>query len=267
MTGGGGNDTIDGGVGTDTAIYSGLASNFQWVENPDGSWTVTDLRSGNPNGVDTLWNVESLQFGDSLVMIDSDTPPPAGNTAPTMTSAAPAVSLTEWADRSASEAANAPHTASGALTYADPDLGQVHGATFKAQGANYVGTFSLNSSNIDTGQSVGWSFTVSDSAINNLKAGQTLVQKYDVAINDGNGGSTTQTVTVTLVGANDSIFSWGAGSFGGNGNDLDPGSKAADVLSLLGMQQDQMPAPYGSLQTYGGVDPTETAPERRCASL
>ena len=61
----------------------------------------------------------------------------------------------------------------------------------------------LNTGNIDSAQSAGWSFTVSDSAIDYLKAGQTLTQKYDVTIDDGHGGSTTQTVTVTLIGAGD----------------------------------------------------------------
>lgn len=206
FTGGKGNDTLDGGTGTDTAVYSGLQSNYSWVHNADSSWTITDLRSGSPDGTDTLWNIELFQFSDTLVTVDSYTPPPVvTNTAPSMTSTAPSVSLTEWADNSANEVANTAHSASGALTYADTDAGQLHTASFKPQGTNYLGTFSLNSGSIDTNQSVGWSFSASDSAIDYLKAGETLTQKYDVTIDDGHGGSTTQTVTVSLVGADDAI--------------------------------------------------------------
>ncbi len=101
LTGGRGNDYLDGGAGTDTAVYSGLRDNYSWVHNTDGSWTVTDLRSGNPDGVDTLWNIELLQFQDTTVSIDSYTAPLVTNSAPTMTSTAPSVSLTEWVDKSA----------------------------------------------------------------------------------------------------------------------------------------------------------------------
>jgi VCBS repeat-containing protein len=247
FTGGRGNDVLDGGAGTDTAVYSGLKDNFVWVHNSDGSWTVTDLRSGNPDGIDTLWNIELLQFGDITVTVDSYTAPIVTNSAPTMTSVASSVSLTEWADKSANEVANTSHTASGALTYADSDLGQSHTATFKAEGTNYLGTFALNAANIDSNQSVGWSFTVSDSAIDTLKAGQSLTQKYDVAIDDGHGGSTMQTVTITLFGADDAAAKTAKGNGGkGAGNDIEPAMKGADVLFFLEMQQDQAAVPFQS---------------------
>ena len=128
------------------------------------------------------------------------------------------------------------------MTYSDADLAQLHTASFKPQGTNYLGTFSLNTSSIDSDQSVGWSFTVSDSAIDYLKAGQTLTQNYDVTIDDGHGGSTTQTVTITLVGAGampPPRRPKGGGGGRGNGNDFDFGSKAADARSFLEMQHDQ----------------------------
>ena len=47
------------------------------------------------------------------------------------------------------------------------------------------------------GDSVGWDFTVSDAALEGLSAGQTLTQTYTVEIDDGNGGTATQNVTIT----------------------------------------------------------------------
>src|SRR5205085_799275 len=57
----------------------------------------------------------------------------------------------------------------------------------------------------DTGNggSIGWNFSIADSAIDYLQAGQTLTQKYDVTISDGHGGTAVQTVTVTITGTND----------------------------------------------------------------
>jgi serralysin len=76
LTGGAGNDVLDGGLGVDTAWYSGLMAQYTWVENADGSWTVSDLRGGSPDGTDTLWNMEYLRFSDALVEIGSTVTPP-----------------------------------------------------------------------------------------------------------------------------------------------------------------------------------------------
>ena len=71
ITGGAGNDYIDGGAGNDTAVYSGVQANYQLVHNADGSWTVTDLRAGSPDGTDTLVNIENLQFKDVIVSLNN----------------------------------------------------------------------------------------------------------------------------------------------------------------------------------------------------
>ncbi len=66
ITGGKGNDYIDGGLGIDAAIYSGLTSDYMRVKNSDGSWTVTDMRTGG-DGIDTLKGIEFLKFADGRV--------------------------------------------------------------------------------------------------------------------------------------------------------------------------------------------------------
>jgi serralysin len=62
VSGGPGNDTIDGGAAVDTAVFSGSPENFQWSQNPDGSFNVTDLRPGSPEGTDLVRNVEAFEF-------------------------------------------------------------------------------------------------------------------------------------------------------------------------------------------------------------
>ena len=71
LYGNSGNDTLDGGAGTDTVVYSGLASNYQLVHNANGTWTITDLRTGSPDGTDTLTNIEQIQFSDTLLSLNT----------------------------------------------------------------------------------------------------------------------------------------------------------------------------------------------------
>lgn len=66
ITGGGGNDFIDGGRGVDTAVYAGPRSDYTITQTADG-FTVAD-RTG-ADGIDTLVNVERLQFADESVQI------------------------------------------------------------------------------------------------------------------------------------------------------------------------------------------------------
>ena len=73
ITGGAGNDAINGGAGGDIAVFSGGVGNYGI---DIGLGTVTDNRSGSPDGTDTLTGVELLQFADAYRLIASST---AGN--------------------------------------------------------------------------------------------------------------------------------------------------------------------------------------------
>jgi hypothetical protein len=69
-----GNDSINGGAGFDEADYTGARANYSIVRNPDGSYTVTDNRSGSPDGTDTLTGIELLQFSDGVMRIGAAVP-------------------------------------------------------------------------------------------------------------------------------------------------------------------------------------------------
>src|SRR5207237_1351488 len=94
---------------------------------------------------------------------------------------------------------------SGSITFTDVDTDDTHTAAFAPQAAGYLGSFTLDSTSIDTGNggTVGWSFQVADGATDYLQAGQTLTQKYDVTVSDGHGGTALQTITVTITGTNE----------------------------------------------------------------
>ncbi len=102
--------------------------------------------------------------------------------------------------QAAEDNAGGTHTDQGAIFFHDVDAIDTHTASVVAQGGSYLGQFSLG---IDQGaDSVGWQFSVEDSALDHLAGGETLTQFYDVTISDGIA-SLTQTVEITLTGAND----------------------------------------------------------------
>jgi VCBS repeat-containing protein len=159
---------------------------------------------------DPAWgNVDEIRFnvtsGDYLVL-DDLVVGSATTTNPV---------ITEVTDRAIGENVTV-HTRSGLVRFSDVDTLDAHTAAATPQGEGYVGTFALGAVNPAT-DTVGWVFRVPDSTIDTLQAGQTLTQRYDIAINDGHGGIATQTITVTIIGTNDapSILS---------------GSSLADVL-------------------------------------
>jgi VCBS repeat-containing protein len=127
------------------------------------------------------------------------------NSAPVIAAATSKGAVTEWQDRSAAEAANTAHTVTGSLSYSDANASDTHTASFKALGSGYLGTFSLNTSQLDSADTLGWSFSVSDSAMEFLNRAQTITQAYEVKISDGHGGTVVQTITITLTGAADPV--------------------------------------------------------------
>ncbi|MGZ8349987.1 MAG: beta strand repeat-containing protein, partial [Allosphingosinicella sp.] len=96
------------------------------------------------------------------------------------------------------------HQDSGTIAFDDVDTPDTHSASFTPQGVGYLGTFTLDPVN-QAGDTVGWDFSIDDSAIDFLDEGEVLVQTYTVQISDGNGGFVTQDVTITITGAGDVV--------------------------------------------------------------
>jgi VCBS repeat-containing protein len=95
-------------------------------------------------------------------------------------------------------------TADGTISFADVETADTHTASFTPQDSGYFGTFSLGPVTEASGSgSLGWHFTVDNSAIQSLALGQTAVQTYTVSVIDDHGASVTQDVTVSINGTND----------------------------------------------------------------
>ena len=66
ITGSAGNDTLDGGAGTDIALYSGNRASYTTAKTAAG-WAV----SSATDGLDTLANIERLKFADTAIALDT----------------------------------------------------------------------------------------------------------------------------------------------------------------------------------------------------
>jgi VCBS repeat-containing protein len=152
-----------------------------------------------------------------------------GNEAPVILPASETLaSLNELADGNASEN-NFTHGVAGTIYFADGDTSDTHSASFVAQGGAYLGTFSLSPSVNQAGDSIGWSFSVSDAALNSLAQGAVLRQYYTVTVSDGQGGTVDQVVEVDLVGTNDRAVLSSAHIVVPQGNDP---ATASDALTI-----------------------------------
>ena len=99
-----------------------------------------------------------------------------------------------------------PPAASGTIEFGDAEIGDVHVVSVVPGGPGYVGTFTASVSDEATGGAAGevtWTYSSDPAELQYLAEGQQLVQIYTVTIDDGQGGTVSQVVTITITGAND----------------------------------------------------------------
>ncbi len=186
LVGGAGNDTIDGGGDIDTASYSGNRADYTITYNASTqTLTVSDLRAGTPDGVDTVTNVESFVFADGSVSL-----------ADIIAHAPLDISLSRQSVAENSSAG----TIVGNLSASDPDTGDTFsyslldsaGGVFAIQGANLTVTGALD---YESAPSHNVSVRVTDST------GNTFDKQFTIAITNVNEAPTavglTNTVTQT----------------------------------------------------------------------
>jgi VCBS repeat-containing protein len=114
--------------------------------------------------------------------------------------------ITGHTDGAVTDNATQPNlTSAGTVSFTDVDLTDTHTASAKPVGTTLgtlIASISPDTSN-GVGGKVNWSYTVADSAVNSLAAGQTKVEHFTVTVDDGHGGTASQDISITITGAND----------------------------------------------------------------
>ncbi|WP_437195664.1 VCBS domain-containing protein [Roseovarius sp. MS2] len=103
---------------------------------------------------------------------------------------------------------------SGTISFADVDSNGIPSFGFAALAPGFVGTiqFSPSGETVDEGTFT-WTFSIPDATLNALAEGEALgtsPQVYDITVNDGDGGSVVQRVSIAIVGTNDAPVIAGA---------------------------------------------------------
>jgi VCBS repeat-containing protein len=153
---------------------------------------------------------------------------------------------------------NGPLNATGTLTFDDVDLSDAHTITTTPASADTVGTLTAtlaaDTTGSGTGGQVSWSYELGGSEqlqLQSLAAGETAVQEFTVTIDDGKGGTDTQTVSVTIEGVNDPAV---LGNAVANLTETDEQLTTSGTLSITDVDNDEAffntqtntPGDYGS---------------------
>ena len=188
-------------------------------------WTFTV----NDGAVDFLAEGESITQTFTVTIDDGNTNNPTveqvltitingTNDAPTIASVASdhTGSVKELTDGSTSPVElTSDLTDTGTITFADVDLTDTHTATVSGAtvtvggallptGVTSLGAVTLGAVN-DATDTVDWTFTVNDGAVDFLAKSESITQTFTVTIDDGNANNPTveQVITVTINGTND----------------------------------------------------------------
>ena len=96
-------------------------------------------------------------------------------------------------------------SSAGTLSFTDVDLTDTHTVSVSSASGD-LGTLTTSVAHDSTGGGAGslaWNYTVLESVAATLAAGQTKVDTFTITVNDGHGGTATQTISVTIVGTNE----------------------------------------------------------------
>ncbi len=97
-------------------------------------------------------------------------------------------------------------TSTGTITFDDVDLTDAHTVSVVATGNPLGGVLTASVTDSATGAGDGtvtWNYAVANSATQSLAQGQQATETFTVTISDGNGGTISQNITITVTGTND----------------------------------------------------------------
>ncbi|MBF9033730.1 hypothetical protein HKCCE2091_05715 [Rhodobacterales bacterium HKCCE2091] len=188
---------------------------------PGGGFTLTDAAgisvevTLSPDGtaiVDAT-GAEALEAGETAVFtFDYQTTAADGSTATATVTISvcgeadntpPTITVSDDSGFVCEDDAPGTLTDSGTILFEDADAGDSHGVTSGFAGSTHGSQLGTLTAVLTAAGEVTWSFEVDAAAVQFLNAGETIIESYEITIDDGNGGSVTETVEVVICGEND----------------------------------------------------------------
>jgi VCBS repeat-containing protein len=191
-----GNDSTTSG-GTLTFAKASDPEHGSVIVNGDGTYTYTP--DANYNGPDSFtYTVTDPASGESLTQTVTITVNPV-NDAPVIAGGDQSGAVTEAGNLDDGTVVAGDPDASGSFTASDVDGDALTWSVAGTPDTTY-GTFSIDAA---TGA---WSYALDNTlpATQALNEGDTVSLTYDAQVSDGNGGTATRSVTITITGTNDS---------------------------------------------------------------
>ncbi|WP_292373465.1 VCBS domain-containing protein [Mesorhizobium sp.] len=172
----------------------------------------------------------------------------------TGTNDSPTITATATGSVTEDSPAGATETTSGTISFADVDVADSHSVSASFLSSTNTGGVQLGSliaaKTLDTSGGTGgtgtWNYSVNNSAIQFLAAGQTIQETYQVTVTDNHGGSTSQNVVVTITGTNDApVIDLNSGTPGASTSINYTAGSAATAIAPSGTVTDIDSADFG----------------------
>ena len=201
--------------GTTTGAESGQAVTVQIV---DGSNAVVDSYTTTAGSGTWSVNVTPAQaqaLADGVYTVTADVSDVAGNPADQATSSvvrindAPVITAQDLIGAVTEQVTPAGNLSdSGVITFTDVDLTDVHlvsanGTPIGTTLGSLTAVKDSDTTGTGTGGQLHWTYTVADSAVEYLAAGQTKVESFTITLDDQHGGLITKQIDVTITGTDD----------------------------------------------------------------
>jgi predicted extracellular nuclease len=229
-----GNDVIDGGAGADTASFGGNRADYR-ITLDGGDVVVEDLRTGANDGIDRVRGVETLAFADASFTNLANGAPEAQDDRTTVAEDATSANLYDLVlanDR-------------------DEDLFDDSLSIQSVDSTGTRGTVIFDAATRDL------RYVADDDSFDALTPGQTTIDRFTYTVSDGQGGTDTATVEVTVTGITvqgETINGSASGDnlTGTGGNDIIFGLIGNDTLSG-GAGNDRLWSGIGNDTANGGA--------------
>jgi VCBS repeat-containing protein len=236
---GGGNDIFDGGIGVDTAVFSGLRSDYTVAAGPNGSVQI---------GAASVANVEFFRFDNGRftwngAQLVPDNHPPVADP--------DTANVNEDATVTGNLLSNDSTGESDPLSADTISLVSVNGQAI-ASGLTIQGSYGV----LTVGPDGAWSYVASADLLDAVQPGLTLSESFSYAIADSFGVSASSALTIHVTTVDDLVtvaLGNGDDRFTGTGADeIVTGDRGDDTLSGLA-GSDRLYGGNGEDMLFGGI--------------